>query len=114
MTSATAPCKTPPSEVKSFWYSIRTTAVDFGSTDIARSYSPDTVNGQLDANPGSDLKQGRHRRRRVVALNPSDARSERLVNRPHRARALPHRGSYSLHRPRSHVSRGKNGGHACL
>src|SRR5512132_2470128 len=33
ITSWTAPCRAPPSEVKSFWYSIRTTAVRFGSND---------------------------------------------------------------------------------
>src|SRR5271170_4180528 len=31
ITVFTAPCSVPPSEVKSFWYSMRTTAVDFGS-----------------------------------------------------------------------------------
>src|SRR6266516_479664 len=31
MTSWTAPCNAPPSDVKSFWNSISTTAVDFGS-----------------------------------------------------------------------------------
>src|SRR4051794_7510910 len=31
MTSATAPLSAPPSEVKSFWYSISTSAVVFGS-----------------------------------------------------------------------------------
>src|SRR5689334_23005362 len=37
ITSWTAPCSAPPSEVKSFWYSIRTTAVFFGSTGMARA-----------------------------------------------------------------------------
>src|SRR5690349_9827074 len=31
MTSLTAPCRVPPSEVKSFWYSMSTTAVRVGS-----------------------------------------------------------------------------------
>ena len=31
ITGSTAPCSAPPSEVKSFWYSIRTTAVLDGS-----------------------------------------------------------------------------------
>src|SRR5712691_359800 len=35
ITVSTAPCRAPPSEVKSFWNSMRTTAVDFGSDAIA-------------------------------------------------------------------------------
>src|ERR1700712_1068917 len=38
MTSATAPCRTPPSVVKSFWYSISTTAVVFGSMAMVGSF----------------------------------------------------------------------------
>ena len=34
ITPWTAPWSTPPSEVKSFWYSIRTTAVRFGSNGM--------------------------------------------------------------------------------
>jgi hypothetical protein len=41
ITSWTAPCRAPPSEVKSFWYSIRTTAVCFGSTGMAASLFSD-------------------------------------------------------------------------
>src|SRR5215213_9271767 len=33
ITSATASCRAPPAEVKSFWYSIRTTAVVLGSNE---------------------------------------------------------------------------------
>src|SRR5258708_1221111 len=36
ITSATAPCSAPPSEVNSFWYSISTTAVVAGFRDIVR------------------------------------------------------------------------------
>src|SRR6478752_1810384 len=35
ITSETAPWSTPPSDVKSFWYSIRTTAVVLGSTAMS-------------------------------------------------------------------------------
>ncbi len=38
ITSATAPCRVPPSEVKSFWNSIRTRAVVFGSIGAPSSY----------------------------------------------------------------------------
>src|SRR3954465_5633577 len=38
MTSSTAPCSAPPSEVKSFWNSISTTAVVFGSTGTGGSF----------------------------------------------------------------------------
>ena len=37
ITSDTAPCSAPPSEVKSFWYSIRTTAVSRGSSSMLTS-----------------------------------------------------------------------------
>ena len=37
ITPATAPCSAPPSEVKSFWYSIRTIAVCFGSSAMGLS-----------------------------------------------------------------------------
>jgi len=37
MTSATAPCSAPPSDVKSFWNSTRTTAVLFGSMAVLLS-----------------------------------------------------------------------------
>src|SRR3954467_9606537 len=37
ITSWTAPWRAPPSEVKSFWYSIRTTAVCWGSTGTGGS-----------------------------------------------------------------------------
>lgn len=36
ITAATAPCNTPPSDAKSFSYSINTTAVVFGSMDTAQ------------------------------------------------------------------------------
>src|SRR6478609_8383631 len=35
ITSETAPWSAPPSDVKSFWYSIRTTAVVLGSTAMS-------------------------------------------------------------------------------
>ena len=38
ITPWTAPCSAPPSEVKSFWYSISTTAVCFGSTGTGGSF----------------------------------------------------------------------------
>src|SRR4051812_31296922 len=45
MTGATAPCRTPPSVVNSFWYSISTTAVLAGSSsnasDMPASCGPD-------------------------------------------------------------------------
>src|SRR6188472_2233369 len=45
ITSCTAPWSAPPSEVKSFWYSIRTTAVLVGSMDMRRSSRP-AVSGE--------------------------------------------------------------------
>src|ERR1700728_1679594 len=57
MTSATAPWRTPPSEVKSFWYSIRTSAVMDGSIDMEYL---SRVGCLVNCSPGG------HRRRRLL------------------------------------------------
>jgi hypothetical protein len=35
ITGFTAPCSVPPSDVRSFWYSIKTSAVVLGSIEVA-------------------------------------------------------------------------------
>jgi hypothetical protein len=58
ITPLTASWRTPPSEVKSFWYSIRTTAVRFGSNGMegllatrlgGPLYAPDVIARYLRA-----------------------------------------------------------------
>ena len=44
ITSDTAPCSAPPSEVKSFWYSISTIAVVAGGIDV--TYPPENADLQ--------------------------------------------------------------------
>ena len=51
ITSDTAPCSAPPSEVNSFWYSISTTAVVAGSRDIGGLLGTSAERGSTHVNP---------------------------------------------------------------
>src|SRR4051794_15897887 len=53
ITADTAPCSTPPSVVKSFWYSMSTTAVLLGSIDMERF--PSSTPALVRLLPGSRL-----------------------------------------------------------
>src|SRR5689334_21946563 len=55
ITSETASCNAPPSEVKSFWYSMSTTAVVFGSIAMCPSFCRWTP--APDASPASRRRQ---------------------------------------------------------
>src|SRR5437764_15486956 len=65
MTSCTAPWRAPPSEVKSFWYSIRTTAVRLGSRGTTTSFRWWASQRELREPLGEDESRGRLDEREV-------------------------------------------------
>src|SRR5215471_14876064 len=92
--SSTAPCSTPPSDVKSFWYSIRTTAVVDGSIAMAALLSQLGADG-LDLGVGLQglvahlsspagllvAAEGQRGVEDVVAIDPDGAGPEALGHR---------------------------------
>src|ERR1700752_4085914 len=80
ITSDTAPCRTPPSDVKSFWYSISTTAVFFGSIDMSVLLGNTYVH---DARPDRPPEQPAYYRRTAMSAAA-----------PRRVRAVRHSAAY--------------------
>src|ERR1019366_10187956 len=96
ITASTAPCSTPPSDVKSFWYSMRTTAVLAGSIDIGNLLGLARRRDVLTGAAGANLMVVRARQSPPVAWIP--ARRPRssapvavlvLLPRPARAGLIP-------------------------
>src|SRR6476620_3486261 len=74
ITSSTAPWSTPPSEVKSFWYSMRTTAVLDGSMGMASSWWGLHHNGAA-ASPGvQGVSPGSNGHHEAMAVTEADVR----------------------------------------
>ena len=79
MTSSTAPWSTPPSEVKSFWYSMRTTAVLDGSMGMASSWWVVHPNGAA-ASPGvQGVSPGRNGHHEAMAVTEADMHAAALA-----------------------------------
>src|SRR5204863_2934801 len=72
MTSRTASCRTPPSDVKSFWYSIRMTAVRLGSIVMEGSSDRVETPGEHYRLPSEIRHHNREAALIPAAFRPSD------------------------------------------